>query len=287
MIKNVTIIGTGLIGASLGLALRANGFIGNIYGWDTSPAAVAAAERIGALTHALAEPPTAASLATHPGVIVLAGPVFSILDWMDRLSTLNAFSTLITDVGSTKAVIVEHARSLFAADDRPRFLPGHPMAGKERGGADLAEADLFRGRRWLFTPLFHLLSPIEQEWIAWVERIGASVTFLEADRHDTVCAWVSHLPQLLSTALASLLEEEFAGDLDIAAIGGRALEETTRLGASPFSMWRDIAHTNADPIAASLLALEQKLTHIRENLKTPALREEFTQANTFRRRRDA
>lgn len=284
MIENVTIIGTGLIGASLGLALRAIGFPGNIYGWDASPAALAAAMRSGALTHALSEPPTAASLA--PGVIVLAGPVFTILDWMNRLRTLPGTGTLITDVGSTKAIIVEHARSLFTAQDRARFLPGHPMAGKERGGADFAEADLFRGRRWLFTPLFHLLSPIEQEWIAWIERIGASVTFLEADRHDTVCAWVSHLPQLLSTALASLLEEEFAGDPDIAAIGGRALEETTRLGTSPFSMWRDIAHTNAEPIAASLLALEQKLTHLRENLKSPALRDEFTQANAFRRRRD-
>jgi prephenate dehydrogenase len=109
-------------------------------------------------------------------------------------------------------------------------------------------------------------------------------------RHDEICAWVSHLPQMLSTALAALLEETFgadaAGRAEIAAIGGRALRETTRLGASPYSMWRDIALSNSEPIAASLYALEQRLAHLRENLRTPELKEEFRLANEFRTKRD-
>jgi prephenate dehydrogenase len=114
---------------------------------------------------------------------------------------------------------------------------------------------------------------------------------LDAARHDEICAWVSHLPQMLSTALAALLEETFGSDAagreEIAAIGGRALRETTRLGASPYSMWRDIALSNTEPIAQTLQALEQRLAHLRENLRTPGLREEFRLANEFRKRRDS
>ena len=89
---------------------------------------------------------------------------------------------------------------------------------------------------------------------------------------------------MVSTAMCALLEDEFAANADLLPIGGRALREMTRLGASPFSMWRDIAHTNSDAIARSLEALEQRLAHIRENLKTPELRDEFDRANRFRLR---
>jgi prephenate dehydrogenase len=143
---------------------------------------------------------------------------------------------------------------------------------------------------WLFTPVAGVPpSELEAEWRSWVAKFGARTMDLEAARHDEICAWVSHLPQMLSTALAALLEETFSGDPvrrdEIASIGGRALRETTRLGASPYSMWRDIALTNTEPIAATLLALEQRLAHVRENLRTPELKEEFRRANEFRKRR--
>jgi prephenate dehydrogenase len=105
---------------------------------------------------------------------------------------------------------------------------------------------------------------------------------LDPARHDELCAWVSHLPQMLSTAMAALLEDTFGDAPEIAAVGGRALRETTRLGASPYSMWRDVAMTNTKSIAETLHALEQRLAHIRENLRTPELRDEFTRANKFR-----
>jgi prephenate dehydrogenase len=143
---------------------------------------------------------------------------------------------------------------------------------------------------WLFTPATGATtSTLEAEWRTWVARFGARTMDLDPSRHDEICAWVSHLPQMLSTALAALLEETFSGDPvrreEIAAIGGRALRETTRLGASPYSMWRDIALSNSEPIAATLHALEQRLAHVRENLRTPELKEEFRLANEFRSRR--
>ncbi len=159
------------------------------------------------------------------------------------------------------------------------------MAGKERGGAELAEAELFRGATWLFTPLSEEPSGLEAEWRSWVGRMGARMMDMEAARHDEVCAWVSHLPQMVSTAMAAMLEERFGDSPEIAAIGGRALREMTRLGASPYSMWRDVAMTNTVAVAETLAALEQELAYVRENLRTPELREEFVRANRFRARR--
>ncbi len=156
------------------------------------------------------------------------------------------------------------------------------MAGKESGGAALADATLFRGAPWLFTPL-HRATPLEEEWRTWTERIGAHTSDLDPVRHDELCAWVSHLPQFVSTALSALLEDTFGDAPELRAIGGRALREMTRLGASPFSMWRDVAHTNEAAVAATLLALEQRLAHLRENLHTPELREEFVLSNRFRK----
>ena len=217
---------------------------------------------------------------------MLATPVLAILEWMERLAPAFTTEHLVTDVGSTKVTIADLAATLFNGPGQASFLPGHPMAGKESGGAALAEANLFENARWLFTPIA-AETPLMEEWRLWVKRMGARTRDLDPARHDEMCAWVSHLPQFLSTALAALLEERFGDDADIISVGGRALSEMTRLGASPFSMWRDIAYTNTEPVAATLLALEQELAHMRENLKTPELRSAFAEANAFRRRRDA
>ncbi len=285
----VSIVGCGLIGASIALALREAGFSGEIAGFDKSAADRAAAERLGAFTSVRlvqTSEDDARSIA-EADIVVLATPVLAVLDWMERLAPCTRAGGLVTDVGSTKRVISEQAAALFASDANADFLPGHPMAGKESGGAAMAEAGLFRGATWLFTPLHPVVPGTRAaEWIDWIERLGARPRFMDPAAHDDVCAWVSHLPQMLSTALAALLEDTFAGDPAgsdaVQAIGGRALRETTRLGASPYSMWRDVALTNTEPLAATLLALEQRLQHMRENLRTPELREEFATANRFR-----
>ena len=292
MIERVTIVGTGLIGSSIGLALREAGFGGDIIGFDVRPSELKIARRKNAIDFTLNSDEDALTIAPTADVIVLAVPVLAILDWMQKLAPILGPHQLVTDVGSTKLKIAELARELYNKKDTARFLPGHPMAGKESGGAALAEAGLFRGATWLFTPADDSGStdPLEAEWRAWVAKFGAQPLDLDAQRHDQLCAWVSHLPQMLSTALAALLEETFGADAqgreEIAAIGVRALRETTRLGASPYSMWRDVALTNTAPIAATLHALEQRLAHVRENLRTPELREEFRLANQFRARRE-
>jgi prephenate dehydrogenase len=284
MMERVFIIGTGLIGASTGLALRAAGFAGRIDGWDTSQLEMAAAVQMAAIDGRAADREDALELARLANVIVLAVPVLAIKDWMRQLAPVLRAGQLVTDVGSTKLEIVELAQRLFL-EETASFLPGHPMAGKESGGALLAEAGLFDGAMWLFTPTGPQMTAMEKEWRGWVGCFGSRTLDMEAARHDELCAWVSHLPQMLSTALAALLEDRFGDAPEIAAIGGRALKETTRLGASPYSMWRDVALTNTGPVADTLLALEQRLQHVRENLRTPELRDEFALANRFRQRR--
>jgi prephenate dehydrogenase len=278
--NSVAIVGTGLIGASIGLALREAGFAGAITGIDASGDELAAAQDIGAIDRAARSLDAHRAAFEQADVIVLAVPVLAIMDWMRQIAPLLRDGQLVTDVGSTKVKIAALAQSLMTGC----FLPGHPMAGKESGGAALAEVSLFRGATWLFTPI-HAPNTIESEWRGWVQRFGAHILDLQPAQHDRICAWVSHMPQMVSTAMSALLEDEFGDSPELRAIGGRALREMTRLGASPYSMWRDVAHTNEQPIADTLHALEQRLQHMRENLRTPQLRDEFEKANTFRARK--
>jgi len=284
MVQRIAILGTGLLGASVGRALRAAGCAGSIAGWNRGAAGAEQALAMGAIDSIAADPLQAAREAQ---ITVLAVPIFATLDLMEQLAAVLTPDQLLTDVGSTKGQITTAAARLYNTPTRAAFLPGHPMAGKERGGAELADADLFRNAVWLFTddPAWQRSptgSALVKEWRELVVQMGSRTIDIDPIRHDEMVAWVSHLPQFTATALSALLEEEVGDAPELKDVGGRALREMTRLGASPFSMWRDIAATNTAAIEKALLALEQRLQHIRENLRGPALRDEFDQANRFR-----
>ena len=285
MIERISILGTGLLGTSVGLALRGAGFRGSITGWNRGAEQGQLALKLGAVDSLAADAMEAAQGAQ---VTLLAVPIFATLDWMEKLAPVLSPEQLVTDVGSTKRVISEAAGRLYNTPERAAFLPGHPMAGKERGGAALADANLFRGAVWLFTDdpaakRSAKSAEFVKSWREWVMAMGAKTLDLDPGRHDELVAWVSHLPQFTATALSALLDEEVGGAPELKDVGGRALREMTRLGASPYSMWRDIAHTNTEAVERALLALEQHLAQIRENLRTPELRDEFERANKFRR----
>ena len=280
-IKQITIIGTGLIGGSLALALKKRKFTGRIVGCDRAPVLERAQEK-GAIDAAFTNP---ADAVHGSAVVVLATPVVAVIDLIERLGPALPARVLLTDVGSTKAEVVARAAKVFGKTAAQHFLAGHPMAGKEQSGVEHADADLFQGAAWFLTPLPGqdiYLGP-SGEFLEWVEKIGARLAIIPAQEHDQLCAWISHLPQMVSTALAALLVDEF-GEASLLEAGGRALREMTRISSSPYSMWRDIAITNKKNIADALLKLEQRLAHIRENLKTPELRDEFDRANRFRLR---
>jgi prephenate dehydrogenase len=285
MISRIAILGTGLLGTSVGLALRAAGFKGTIVGWNRGAEQGQVALKMGAIDSVASDPIEAARASQ---VTLLAVPIYATLDFMEKLALVLGPDQLVTDVGSTKRIISETATRLYNTPERAAFLPGHPMAGKERGGAALGDANLFRGAVWLFTDDHAAkrspqAAALVKDWREWVTKMGAKTLDLDAARHDELVAWVSHLPQFTATALSALLEEEVGDAPELKDVGGRALHEMTRLGASPFSMWRDIAYTNTEAVERALLALEQRLAYLRENLRTPVLRDEFEQANKFRR----
>jgi len=279
--KQVTIIGTGLVGGSLALALKKHAPQLRLIGCDREPV-LEQARSAGAIDAGFTG---AEQSVKDSDLVVLATPVGSIIDLIERIGPVAPSHSLITDVGSTKSEIMARAKDVFGAEAAHRFLPGHPMAGKEHGGIEHAEAELFTGAAWLLTPYAEqdLNSGAIREYLQLLNQIGARVLPIDPAQHDRICAWVSHLPQMLSTALASTLVEELANDSDANAIGGRALREMTRIAQSPYSMWRDVALTNTQNIQDALLRVEQKLAHIRENLRTRELEEEFERANQFRK----
>ncbi len=285
MIERIAILGTGLLGTSVGLALRAAGFKGSIVGWNRGAEGAQLALAAGAID-SIATDPLEAARASQ--VVLLAVPIYATLDFMEKLAPVLGSEHLVTDVGSTKGQICAAAARRYNTPERAAFLPGHPMAGKERGGAALGDPELFRGAVWLFTDDPEAQrSPHSAElvkgWREWVAAMGSKTLDLDPARHDELVGWVSHLPQFVATALSALLEEEVGDAPELKDVGGRALREMTRLGASPYSMWRDIAYTNTEAVQAAIFALEQRLAHLRENLRTPGLRDEFEQANKFRR----
>ena len=280
-IRQITIVGTGLIGGSLALALRKKKFAGRIIGSDRESALVKARER-GVIDEGIANPCDAIR---GSEIVVLATPVLAIVDLIERLGPAMSAKTLLTDVGSTKSTIVQTAGKVFGQNARKRFLPGHPMAGKESSGVENADPDLFERAVWFLTPIGDqaLDAGVFAEYAEWIEKIGARIAVLPADQHDRLCAWISHVPQMVSTALAAALVDEFGEDAPLLPAGGRALQEMTRISASPYSMWRDVAISNRNNLQDALWKLEQRLSHIRENLATRQLAEEFERAHQLRK----
>lgn len=281
--RQITIIGTGLIGGSFGLAARKAGFTGHIVGCDREHV-LRQARDFGAINEGITSPEEAVR---GSDLVVLATPVGSIIDLIERIGPLVSPDALITDVGSTKAEIMARARDVFGNNVASRFLPGHPMAGKEHSGVAYADGRLFDGAVWLLTPYPDQTPESHPKFAAFthlVEKFGCRLLTVDAAEHDRVCALVSHLPQMISTAFASVLVEELGNDPHTSAIGGRALREMTRIAGSPYSMWRDIALTNTKNIHDALLKVEQKLAHIRENLRTRELEAEFDRAHELGKR---
>ncbi len=177
-IRQITIVGTGLIGGSLGLALRQSGFSGTIVGCD-KPEVVDAAISRGAIDRGGSDPREAAQ---ESDVVVLATPVGAILSLFERLAPTLGPGTLLTDTGSTKEQVVERARVVLGDQAGKRILPGHPMAGKEHGGTEHADANLFRGAVWLITPITpeQPYTQRQQEYLGLLHSIGARVMAIDA-----------------------------------------------------------------------------------------------------------
>jgi prephenate dehydrogenase len=259
--KSVGIIGVGLIGGSFGLALRKAGFDGGILGVSSARSIEQAVAR-----RAIDRGVTLEEAAGVCDLLFLSQPISGILETLRKLGPLVREDALVTDAGSTKQAIVDEAKRSLR---RCAFLGGHPMAGKELRGVAAADADLFRGRPWVLT------SDIDHPFRKWVAAFGAREIVLDPAEHDRLVAWSSHLPQLASTALASVIGEQTP---EAATVAGPGLLDATRLAMSSFDLWRDILATNNSEISAALDAYIEKLTALRRDLEA-----EFRKGGEFAR----
>ncbi|HLJ14626.1 MAG TPA: prephenate dehydrogenase/arogenate dehydrogenase family protein [Bryobacteraceae bacterium] len=264
----LAIVGVGLIGGSFALALRKAGYRGQVLGVSSAPT-LEQALQMGVIDEGV----ELERAAKQADVVFLSQPILRIFDTLDVLDGSLNPTALVTDAGSTKSEIVARARKKLT---QAQFLGGHPMAGKETRGVASADPDLFCGRTWVLTPLAatDLETAAAREFAGWIEKIGANPVVLSPADHDRIVAFTSHLPQLLSTALAATL----AGVPGAPQAAGPAALDLTRLALSPYDVWSDIFTTNSGPVGEALSAYIDALDGLRRELASPTLRHWFEQA---------
>jgi prephenate dehydrogenase len=243
-VQRVAVIGTGLIGASIGLALRRVGVV--VSGYDRDPDRARRAADLGAVASAA---PSLKHAASDADVAVIAVPVGEVAALV--VEALEVGVPAVTDVGSVKAPIVS-AVAEARPDLAPRFVGGHPMAGSEQDGLEGADADLFAGATWVLTPTQHTEIGAFTRLRALVAELGAEIVAMTPEHHDALVAVVSHVPQLAATTLmdvAAASGEEHATLLRLAAGGFR---DMTRIAAGHPGIWPDICVANREAIVRVL-----------------------------------
>jgi prephenate dehydrogenase len=269
--RRIAIVGTGLIGGSFGLATRAAFPETIITGWD-HPEVLARAVARGAIaqtSESLSEVVAAADL------VYVALPIGATISLLPEIAQAARPDTLVTDSGSTKASICHAAAEQFR--NGGCFLGGHPIAGREAGGIENADAGLFRGAKYA-------LVGDEREarcekFAALLGAIGAEPVWLDAETHDWALGIVSHLPQLVSVALAGIVHDETDETGLPLSLAGAGLRDVLRLTGSPYAVWRDICLTNVENITRSLDRMAQAIEHLRRGLASRELERHFGAAN--------
>jgi prephenate dehydrogenase len=250
----MAVIGTGLIGGSLALALRAGDPGVRVVGYDPDQAAMEEALRRGAISTGASSPAAAADGA---GVVWLASPVDRIGDVCSDLASSVAPGAVVTDVGSAKEEVVRRGEAAFG----DRFVGGHPMAGSERHGIAAADPALFDGTWWILTPT-ELTSSVAYSTVAGlVARVGAKPVALAPNTHDALVARLSHLPQLTASALVEVAVA--AGDRDaLLGLAAGGFRDVTRIAASNPDLWVGILRSNRTAVLDALEGMRGRLAHV-------------------------
>jgi len=271
--SRVAILGTGLIGGSFGLALRKHFPDISIVGFDRAETLQVALAR-GAVQETARD---LASAVRGADLVCVALPIGATIEALPAIAAAAKDGALVTDTGSTKATICRAAKTAFAG--AARFLGGHPMAGKETSGIARADAKLFSGARYALIGLESDPDPRTHGLAALVRELGAEPVWTDAETHDWAVGIVSHLPQLLAVALARVVQDETDETGLPLSLSGPGLQDMLRLAGSPYSVWRDVAHTNTENITRALDRLGQAVEYLRTRLTSKELEQEFLVAN--------
>ena len=262
-IRRLAIIGCGLMGGSAALALKRAEHVDEVVGYSRNPATRELALAMGVIDHAA---PGVAQAVHGADVEILATPVGALAQTMSTIAPYLSRDAVITDVGSTKTEVVQHAQA-HLGDHVLRFVPAHPIAGKEHAGVEHADADLYENRKVILTTLPHnTLGAIATVQAMW--RIcGADVVTMSPQEHDTVFAAVSHLPHLLAFTYINGLSSQAEGD-QFLALAGPGFRDFTRIAGADPSMWRDVFRTNREAISHQLQHFKAALAQFEAALAT-------------------
>ena len=250
MLGSVRIVGSGLIGTSIGLGLVQRGIAVEMIDSDLS-------------AQALAQDLIGGAEVVSPELVVLAVPTSALSQVINTELSINPQSTFM-DVGSVKNEVVLKVQTFSGLP--VHFLPTHPMAGREIGGASSARADLFQGRSWILTPTQDCLPESKALVIELIEALGATPIELSATNHDAAVAKISHLPQIAS----SLVAKQLTGTpIEWMELAGQGLRDTTRIAASDEQLWKEIIHSNRAEISELLISLQNDLSQMITALEEP------------------
>ena len=249
-ISRVRIVGSGLIGTSIGLGLVQRGVHVQMVDRDLK-------------AQALANDLVGGGEITDPELVVLAMPTSHLTEVIERENQLNLYCTFM-DVGSVKSEVVLHVQSISGLSRR--FLPTHPMAGREIGGAGSARADLFQGRSWILTPTADVDPASRALVLEAIELLGAAPIELSALDHDRAVAKISHLPQIASSLIAKQLTGTPSEWMELA---GQGLRDTTRIAGSDESLWKEIIYSNRTELRQLLINLQNDVQAMIDSLNDP------------------
>ena len=251
MLGKVRIVGSGLIGTSIGLGLVQRGIAVEMV--DSDPSA-----------QALARDLTGGVVVVDPELVIFALPTSGLSQVIKSEIAINPQSTFM-DVGSVKSEVVLQVKTFSGLSTR--FLPTHPMAGREIGGASSARADLFQGRSWILTPEPDCDPESKNLVIELITLLGATPIELSALDHDAAVAKISHLPQIAASLVAKQLSGTPAEWMELA---GQGLRDTTRIAGSDEKLWKEIIYSNRAEISELLISLQNDLTQMIKSLDDPA-----------------
>lgn len=259
----VLVIGTGLLGASVGLGLRLNGY--TVYLSDISPTTEAVAEDIGAgiSLRSLERQQQGSGDSLEPQLVVVAAPPDVTAELV--VSALNRYPrAFVIDIASVKSEILE--RVLASEADSSRYLGTHPMAGREKSGPVAARGELFSARPWVLCEHPQVRPELVKIAQQVATELGSTITHLDVEEHDRTVALISHVPQVMSSLLASRLQ-----DTPLYALGlaGQGLRDTTRIAASDPGLWVQILAANAEPVVKTLYGVREDLERLIATLEAP------------------
>jgi prephenate dehydrogenase len=279
--KKITIIGVGLIGGSLGLALKKKNPKFKITGIDKLEIIEKAITR-GAIDEGTINLENGIKEAD---ILIIATPVKTIIDLLPRINPFIKKGCIVTDTGSTKGQIVETAEKILSKD--VYFVGGHPIAGSEKYGIDSADPHLFQDKTYILTPTNDTNLLALKKIFLLIKIINAKRLILDPLEHDRIVGAVSHLPQIMAVSLTNMIGElgqQENNDNYFKAIG-EGFKDMTRIASSPYKMWEDICETNQENILKMIQEFRNYLRIIEDKLKNNPgnLKEEFQKAQILRK----